>query len=105
MLTVSVVVTGTYLMVKLSRTPDSGDQHLIPILLESMLTLSIYILSVCTDLDTVSRSVLIDKSIVFKIMLLYLSATLSIKIGQQVSNRYLIKQENLGSMTVFPNLK
>ena len=74
MLTISVVVTGTYLMVRLSRTPDSGDQYLIPILLESMLTLSIYILSVCTDLDTVSRSVLIDKCIVFKMMLLYLSA-------------------------------
>ena len=74
MLTISVVVTGTYLMVRLSRTPDSSDQYLIPILLESMLTLSIYILSVCTDLDTVSRSVLIDKCIVFKMMLLYLSA-------------------------------
>ena len=74
MLTISVVVTGTYLMVRLSRTSDSGDQYLIPILFESMLTLSIYILSVCTDLDTVSRSVLIDKSIVFKMMLLYLSA-------------------------------
>ena len=74
MLTISVVVTGTYLMVRLSRTPDSGDQYLIPILLESMLTLSIYILSTYTDLGTVSKSVLIDKCIVFKMMLLYLSA-------------------------------
>ena len=37
MLTVSVVGTGAYLIVRLSRTPDSGDHCLIPILLESML--------------------------------------------------------------------
>ena len=77
MLTVSVVVTGTYLMVRLSRTPDSGDHCLIPILLESMLVcynISIYILSVYPDLGTVSKSVLIDKCILIKMMLLYLSA-------------------------------